>query len=162
MDTDKVIKGWIAVLRKNILWLLGAIAALTALILIEGSMVVTTKLFGVMKATLLRVVITIPLSWLVIYLATRSKKSFRFTNWLAARQAKLSNKARVAIEGGKFVVVVNTAIFLGPIVASILMLMVGITPRRIYGYAVLCAFLSAWLWSAFYSGLLWQLTRMLT
>ena len=153
-------KDWVGMLKKNILWLLGAAAALAALILIEGSMVVTTKIFGVTKATLLRVVFTIPLSWLVIYLATRSKKSFRFTNWLAARQAKLSNKAKVAIEGGKFVVVVNTAIFLGPIVASILMLMIGITPRRIYGYAVLGALLSAWLWSAFYSGLLWQLAKV--
>lgn len=153
-------RDWAGILRKNILWLLGASAAAAALILTEGSIIVATKIFGVTKATLLRVVFTIPLSWLVIYLATRSKKSFGFSSWLEARQAKLSGKARAAVEGGKFLVVVNTAIFLGPIVASILMLMIGITLQRIYIYAVLCAFLSAWLWAAFYSGLLCQLARI--
>lgn len=160
MSKDAVFTGRIEVLRKNILWIISALAALAVIILTEGSIIAATKLFGITKATLLRVVFTIPLSWLVIYLATRSKKSLKFTRWLEARQSKLSGRAKAAIEGGKFLAVVNTAIFLGPIVASILMLMVGVYMKRIYAYAVLCAFLSAWVWAAFYGGLLCQLAKI--
>jgi len=157
----KVLTGhWTDDMRRSLLWLAGVVVTVSAVLFTEGTIIAATKLFGVTRATLLRVVFTIPLSWLVIYLATRSKKSLGFTKWLDERQRKLSGKAKAAVEGGKFLVVVNTAIFLGPIVASILMLMLGISGRRIYAYAVICAFLSAWLWAAFYGGILCELARI--
>lgn len=155
----KVFKdSWIDDMRRSLLWLAGVIVAVSAVLFTEGTIIAATKFFGVVRATLLRVVFTIPLSWLVIYLATRSKKSLKFTKWLDERQRKLSGKAKAAVEGGKFLVVANTAIFLGPIVASILMLMLGVSGRR--SYAVICAFVSAWLWAAFYGGILCELARI--
>ena len=147
------------ILRRNLYWLIGALFAILFVIFMEGSLIATTKLFGVARATLIRVSITIPLSWLVIYLATKSDRSFHFSNWLKEKEARLSKSAKVALQGGKFLAVLNTAIFLGPIIASILMLMIGIKARLVYIYAVISALLCAWLWSMFYCGMLWGIAK---
>lgn len=141
-------------------WLAGILITVIGLTFVEGSLILTTKLFGVTKATLIRVSCTIPLSWLVIYLSTKTRRSFRFSNWLAAKEAGLSKTAKTALKGGKIIAVVNTAAFLGPIIASILMLMMGVKARKAYIYAVPCAFLCAWLWCAFYSGMLWGIGKV--
>ena len=130
------------------------------LIITEGSLIATTKIFGVMKATLIRVAFTIPLSWLAIYLCAGTNTSAKVRAWFARKQESLSERARLAVAGGEFLVVVNTAIFLGPIVASILMIMIGVKTKRIYFYAVLCALLSAWAWSCFYGGVCWGVTKI--
>ena len=160
MGTQEAAMSLTDILRKNLYWIVGVILAILSIAFVEGTLIATTKIFGVTKATLIRVSFTIPLSWLVIFLATKSKKNVHFSNWFASKEAKLSRKAQVAVEGGKFIAIVNTAIFLGPIIASILMLMVGLKAQRVYIYAVLCAFLSAWLWCAFYSGMLCGLGRL--
>ena len=145
---------------KNLYWLVGVTLTVLFLVFTEGTMIMTTKLFGVVRATFLRMFFTVPLSWLVIYLSTKSRRSFYFSNWLAAKEAKLSGAKRAALKGGKFLAVINTAVFLGPIIASVLMLIVGVKPKKAYIYAALCAFLSAWVWSAFYSGMLCGLGRI--
>lgn len=147
------------ILRRNLYWLIGVFFAILFVVFMEGSLIATTKLFGVARATLIRVSITIPLSWLVIYLATKSGRSLGFSNWIKAKEAKLSKSAKAAFEGGKFLVVLNTAVFLGPIIASILMLMIGVKAKLVYVYAVICAFLCAWLWSMFYCGMLWGIAK---
>ena len=126
----------------------------------EGSLLATTKIFGIMKATLIRVSFTIPLSWLAIYLLSNTNTSARVREWFAKKQARLSKRAKIALEGGKFLIVVNTAIFLGPILASILMLMIGVQVKRVYFYAVLSALLSAWLWACFYGGVCWSFDKI--
>lgn len=148
------------VILKNLYWVAGAVLAIFGLVFTEGSLIVTTKLFGVTKATLIRVSFTIPLSWLVIYLATRSRKGFYFGNWLAEKEARLSNRARIALRGGEVLSVINIAIFLGPIIASIFMVMIGISSLKVYLYAVGCAVLCAWIWAMFYSGMLWGIMRI--
>lgn len=160
METQEAAISLTGILRKNLYWITGAILTILVFVFVEGTLIATTKIFGVTKATLIRVTFTIPLSWLVIFLSTKSKKNVHFGNWLTSREAKLSRKAQIAVEGGKFIAVVNTAIFFGPIIASILMLMVGLKARRVYIYAVLCAFLSAGLWCAFYSGMLCGFGRL--
>ncbi len=143
------------ILNKKTYLASGFLLAVLGLVLMEGSFLATVKLFGIMKATLIRVVFTIPLSWLAIYLFGNTNTSARIRDWFQKKQESLSRRAQLAVEGGKFFIIVNTAIFLGPVIASILMLMVGIEKKRIYYYAVICAFLSAWLWSCFYGGVCW-------
>lgn len=161
MRTEEAGANLLSVFQKNMYWIIGGSLAILFLIFTEGSLIVATKLFGVMKATLLRVLVTIPFSWAVIYLSTKTNRSYQLSNWLAKREARLSKYARMTVEGGKFLVVLNVAIFFGPIVASILMLMIGLKAKMVYFYAVLCALLSAWLWSAFYSGMLWGVGKVL-
>lgn len=147
--------------KKNLYWIAGILLTILGLIFTEGSLIATTKIFGVMKATLIRVAFTIPLSWLAIYLCESTQTSAKVRAWFDKKKASLSGKAKLAIAGGKFLVIVNTAVFLGPIVASILMIMVGVHGKRLYFYAVLCALLSAWAWSSFYGGVCWGCAKVI-
>ena len=146
--------------NKKLYWIIGIIFTILGLAIPEGSLIATTRVFGVMKATLIRVAFTIPLSWLAIYLSAGTNTSAKVRAWFASKQASLSERARLAVKGGEFLVIVNTAIFLGPILASILMVMIGIQGKRLYFYAVLCALLCAWVWSGFYSGICWGICKM--
>ena len=147
-------------LREKLYWIAGILLTVLGLIITEGSLVATTRIFGVMKATLIRVAFTIPLSWLAIYLCASTHTSANIRAWFAKKQAALSEKARLAVAGGEFLVVVNTAIFLGPILASILMVMIGVQGKRIYFYSALCALLCAWAWSSFYGGVCWWFCKI--
>ena len=145
--------------KKVLYWLGGILIGALGIVFSEGTMIAATKMFGVTKATLLRVLFTIPASWLVIYLATQAHASTRFTRWLINREAHLSKSAKLAVSGGKWFIIANTAIFLGPVIASILMLMIGFSGKKVYVYSAICAVMCAWLWSAFYSGMLWGLAK---
>ena len=151
---------FVVAVKKNLYWLVGILFAIIVVVFLEGSLIVTTKFLGVTKATLLRVSFTIPLSWIVIYLATKSNSNIYFRTWLAKKEANLSKRARTVVNGGKVIAVLNAALFLGPIIASILMLMIGIEIKRIYLYAVGCALLCAWAWCAFYAGVFWGLGKI--
>ena len=146
--------------NKKLLWILGIALTILGLIVTEGSLIATTRIFGVMKATLIRVAFTIPLSWLAIFLCAPTNTSAKVRAWFTNKQASLSKRAKLAVAGGEFLVIVNTAIFLGPILASILMVMIGIQGKRLYFYAVLCALLCAWVWSGFYSGICWGICKI--
>ncbi|MDD5422290.1 MAG: hypothetical protein WC592_04975 [Candidatus Omnitrophota bacterium] len=145
---------------KDVYWIAGIALTAVGFIFTEGTLIATTKMFGVVRATLLRVVFTIPLSWLVIYLSTNADVSLRFRDWVEKKREGLSSRAQAIVKGGEFIAVLNTTVFLGPIIASILMSMIGVNTRRIYLYAVFCAFLSAWAWCAFYSGMFWGLGKI--
>ena len=147
--------------NKKIYWAAGILLAILGLIFTEGSLIATTKMFGIVKATLIRVAFTIPLSWLAIFLCASTNTSASVRDWFIKKQASLSKRAQLAIAGGKFFVILNTALLVGPIPASILMLMVGVNRRRIYLYAVFCALLCAWAWSCFYSGVCWGVLKVL-
>ena len=146
--------------NKKLYWIAGILLTILGLIITEGSLIATTRIFGVMKATLIRVAFTIPLSWLAIFLCVGTNTSAKVRAWFAKKQASLSGRARLAVAGGEFLVIVNTAIFLGPIIASILMIMVGVQGKRLYFYAVLCALLCAWAWSCFYGGVCWGIGKI--
>ncbi len=147
-------------MNKALRWFGGVSLAILGIILLEGSFLATTRMFGIMKSALIRVSFTIPLSWLAIFLCAGTNTSARAREWFAGKQARLSKRAQIALEGGKFFVVVNTAIFLGPILASILMLMTGVQVKRVYFYAVPCALLCAWLWASFYGGVCWSFDKV--
>ena len=149
------------ILQKRLYWFAGILLAILGVIVAEGSLIATTKLFGILKATLLRVSFTIPLSWLAIFLCAKANVSARVRGWILEKQARLSKRARLAVKGGEFFVILNTTIFLGPILASILMVMLGIRGKKIYLYAVLCALLCAWMWCCFYGGVCWGVTKFL-
>ena len=146
--------------NKKLYWIAGILLTILGLIVTEGSLIATTRIFGVMKATLIRVAFTIPLSWLAIYLCAGTNTSAKVRAWFAKKQASLSGRARLAVAGGEFLVILNTAVFLGPIIASILMIMVGVQGKRLYFYAVLCALLCAWTWSCFYGGVCWSIGKI--
>jgi len=149
-----------APVNKALRWVGGVSLAILGVILLEGSFLAATKVFGIVKSALIRVAFTIPLSWLAIYLCAGTNTSAKVRDWFARKQAQLSRRAQIALEGGKFLIVVNTAIFLGPILASILMLMIGIQVKRVYFYAVFCALLCAWLWACFYGGVCWSFDKI--
>lgn len=142
-------------MNKKLYWIAVIALAILGFIITEGSLIATTKIFGIMKATLIRAAFTIPLSWLAIFLCAGTNTGAKVRAWFAKKEASLSERARLAIAGGEFLAIVNTAIFLGPILASVLMVMIGVHGKRIYFYAVLCALLCAWTWSSFYGGVCW-------
>ena len=79
--------------------LAGILLTIVGLIFTEGSLIVTTRIFGVMKATLIRVAFTIPLSWLAIFLCEGTKTSAKVRAWFARKKASLSRKAQLAVTG---------------------------------------------------------------
>ena len=147
-------------ISKKLYWLGGTLLAVLGIILLEATVIATIKIFGVVKATFIRVAFTIPLSWIAIYLCLGTNTTANIRSWVSRKQAALSKRAQLALSGGKFFVILNTAIFLGPILASILMIMVGIQGKKLYLYAVLCALLSAWTWSCFYGGVCWSFAKI--
>jgi len=146
--------------RKKILgWLAGIMLTGLAFVFAEGSLMATSKIFGPFKATLIRVTFTIPLSWFAIYLASGFSSSRFLKAWYAKKEEGLSKTAKVAVGSGKAFAVLNTAIFLGPILATVLMIMLGIRGRRIYLYSAICAVVCAAAWCSFYSGLFWGIEK---
>ena len=136
--------------------------AVTALVFIfaEGWLILAAKLFGALRATVIVSVVTTPVAWLVIYIATRSNTNWFLRDWIINKETKLSERAKTAVKGGKVLAVLNATIFLGPIIASLLMLILGIAVRRVYAYAVLCAILCAGIWCSLYAGVFWGISKI--
>jgi hypothetical protein len=151
---------WAGAIKKNLVWLSGGTLTVVGFIFAEGWLIAAAKILGPLKATLFVSVITIPIAWIVIYLATKVNSGQRFKKWLENKEANLSKRAKMAAKSGKFIVILSTAVFLGPIIAAILMLLLGINQRRVYSYTVLCALLCAGIWCSFYAGAIWGLERI--
>lgn len=152
--------GWTKKIKRNIAWMGGVAAALLWFIFAEGWLILIVKLFGFWGGTAIITLVTLILAWIVIFLASGAGKIGRFSDWLKAEEAKLSGKAKAAAGAGKALVVANTAIFLGPMFAAILMLMFGLERGRVYIYSILCSLLCAVVWSGFYSGIFWGIRRI--
>lgn len=152
----------IADITENMAWLGGSVTAVVVFILAEGWLILTVKFFGFLWSTVIVTVIPLLIAWGVIYISARSRNIKRFNDWLTRKEEALSKRAKKAAEGGKFIAVFNTALLLGPIIASILMLMLGVDRRRIYVYAVFCAILCAVAWCGFYSGIFWGIHSVIT
>jgi hypothetical protein len=84
----------------------------------------------------------------------------RVRDWLNAKEAELSGKTKTAVEGGKVLAVINTTIFLGPMVAALLMLMLGVGKNKVYLYSIFCALLCAVVWAGLYSGIFWGIGKI--
>ncbi len=106
--------------------------------------------------------VTLLLSWIVIYVSSRARNIGRFRDWLKEQEVELSGRAKTAVQGGKVLAVANTAVFLGPMVAAVLMLMLGIRKEKVYLYSIFCSLLCAVVWSGFYSGIFWEIHRVIT
>jgi len=152
---------WADNFKKNFYWITGLLITALGFIFFEGWLIVSAKVFGPLRATALISALTIPPSWLIIYLSTRYGNTGRFGEWLSKKEASLSRRAQRAVEGGKFVAILNTTVFLGPIITSILMLMLGFESRKVYFYAVISAVICAAIWCSFYSGLFWSFEKIL-
>ena len=140
-------------------WLGGIALTGAVFVMAEGSLMATSKIFGPVKAALIRVAFTIPLSWCAIYLSSDFSASRFLKTWYEKKEASLSKTAKVAVEGGKAIAVLNTAVFLGPVLATILMLMLGYRGKRVYVFAALCAIICALAWCSFYSGIFWGIDK---
>lgn len=147
-------------IRKGMLWLGGIGAAVLFYILAEAWLILVVKVFGFFAGAAIVTLVTLMLSWLVIYVSSGSRDVGRFRNWIKKREAELSGRAKAALEGGMALMVANTAVFLGPMVAAILMLMLGVRKEKAYFYSVFCAILCAVVWSGFYSGVFWGIGKI--
>jgi len=147
---------------KNLSWLGGIALTVMGFTFAEGWLILVVKLFGFTAASVIVTLVTLFLSWLVIHASSSSHNIGRFREWLLHKEGNLSIQAKTAIKGGKALAVLNTTIFLGPIVASILMLMLGIAKRQVYIYSIFCAILCAIFWCGFYSGIFWGVHAVVT
>lgn len=147
-------------IKKGILWLGGIAATVLTYVLAEAWLILVVKIFGFWGGTVIVTLVTLALSWLVIYISSNARGIGRFRNWLKEKEASLSGRVKAAVEGGKTVVVANTAIFLGPMVAALLMLMLGVRKEKAYFYSIFCALLCAIVWSGFYSGIFWGISKV--
>jgi len=136
-------------------WITGIGMSVVLFVFAEGWLILAVKLLGFAWSTILVSAVTIALSWIVIYVYSGSHNIGRFRNWLKSKEDSLSDRAQLAVNGGKTLAIVNTTVFLGPIVASILMLMLGFERNKVYFYAVLCALFAALIWCGVYSGMFW-------
>ena len=153
--------GWTEKIKKNILWLGGITVTVLWYIFAEGWLIAVVKLFGFWGGAAIVTLVSLILSWLVIYVSSGAHNIGRFRDWLKEKEAGLSGKAKAAMQGGKTLVVANTAVFLGPMVAAILMLMLGIQKNKVYIYSIFCALLCAVVWSGFYSGVFWGIHKII-
>ena len=133
----------------------GAILAILGYLLGEGWIMVTAKHLGFIKGSLFVSAITVSVCWVVVYLLCDIRFSAVVRNWFKEKEAILSHKAKMAVEGGKFAVIANTAIFISPTLAAVLMVMLGIEGRRLYAYAALGAVSCSVLRCAVYCGVFW-------
>jgi hypothetical protein len=140
----------------------GVAATVAGFIFAEGWLILAVKVFGFALATAIVTVVTAVISWAIIYLASGSRNITRFNAWLKEKEAGLSGRAMAAVKGGIVIAVVNTTVLLGPIVASVLMLMLGVDRKKAYIYSGLGALLCAAIWCGFYSGLFWGIHEMIT
>ncbi len=119
------------------------------------------KLFGFWGGAAIVTLVTLILSWIVIYVSSGARNIGRFRDWFKEKEVELSGKARCAVQGGKTLVVANAAVFLGPMVAALLMLMLGVRRDKVYFYSIFCSLLCAVLWSGFYSGIFWGIHKII-
>lgn len=138
---------------RNASWVGGIALTVVGYIFAEGWLILVVKIFGFSLGTAIVTAVTLALSWLVIYASSNARSIGRFREWLREKEAHLSGRAQTAVKGGKTLAVLNTTIFLGPIVASVLMLMLGLEQKKVYTYAVFCALLCALIWCGLYSGI---------
>lgn len=148
-------------IKKIFYWLSGI--TLTALwyIFAEGWLILVVKIFGFFWGSIIVTLVTFLLACIVIHLATGSHKFTKFSEWLKEKEESLSNRAKTAVTGGKVLAVANTAIFLGPMVSAILLLMFNIEKKKVYLYSVFCSILCAVFWSGFYSGVFLGISHLL-
>jgi len=142
-------------------WLGGIAIAVLWYIFAEGWLILVVKLFGFWGGAAIVTLVTLVLSWVVIYFSSGAGNIGRFRDWLKEKEAGLSAAAKAAAQGGKTLVVANTAVFLGPMVAALLMLMLGIRRDKVYFYSIFCALLCAVVWSGFYSGIFWGVREII-
>ena len=147
-------------IKNSAFWFAGIAVTALAFIFAEGWIMLAVKFFGALWATVIVSAVTTPVAWLVIYMATRSNANRFLRDWIIKKETELSGKAKAAVKGGKVFVVLNTTIFLGPIIASLLMLTLGIAVRKVYVYAVLCAILCAGVWCSLYGGVFWGISKI--
>ncbi|MDD5135960.1 MAG: hypothetical protein PHN63_01275 [Candidatus Omnitrophica bacterium] len=147
---------------KHLGWLGGIGLTVMGYVLAEGWLILVVKLFGFWGGAAIVMLVTLLLSWLVIYFSSGARNIGRFRNWLKEKEAELSGKAKAAVGGGKILAVANTAVLLGPMVAALLMLIFGIRRNKVYFYSIFCALLCAVFWSGFYSGIFWGIHKVIT
>jgi len=147
---------------KNVGWIGGIVLTVIGFIFAEGWLILTVKLLGFTMATVIVAIITLLLSWVVIYVSSASGNMGRFRAWLLKKEASLSGRAKTAVKGGKALAVLNATIFLGPVIAAVLMLMLGFERRKVYSYSVFCAILCATFWCGLYSGIFWGVHAVTT
>ena len=147
-------------IKKSLYWFGGITATALWYIFAEGWLILIVKIFGFALSTVIVTLVLIILSWLVIYVLSGSRNIGKFREWIKEKEESLSGKAKAAMGGGKVLAVANTAIFLGPMVSAILMLMLGLERKKTYIYSIFCAFLCAIVWCGFYSGVFWEIHRI--
>ncbi|MFA5147310.1 MAG: hypothetical protein WC515_08040 [Candidatus Omnitrophota bacterium] len=152
--------GWKERVRKDLYWLGGITLAAIWYIFAEGWLILMVRIFGFSLSTVIVTLILIILSWFVIYVASGAGNIGRFREWLKEKEDSISPGAKTAVGGGKVLAVLNTAVFLGPMVSAVLMLMLGTGRNKAYLYSVFCAFLCAVVWCGFYSGIFWEIQRI--
>ena len=149
-------------ISKNLNWLSGISLTVIWFVFAEGWLILVVKLFGFWGGAAILTLVTIILSWIVIYISSRAGSVGRFRDWLNEKEAELSGRAKAAVQGGKTLVVVNTALFLSPMVAAILMLMLGVRRNKVYLYSIFSCLLCAVIWSGFYSGIFLGIHKIFT
>lgn len=149
-------------IKKYLCWLGGIVATVIWYVFSEAWLILMVDLFGFAWSTIIVTIATLALSWLVIYASVNSNKLSRLRDWLVGKEGNLSKKVQVAMKSGKVLVVANTAIFLGPMVAAFLMLMLGLKARKVYIYSIFCALLCAIFWCGLYSGIFWEIHKIIT
>lgn len=145
---------------KALLWTSGVLAAAVVFLAIDAWKIIAVKRLGYAWGTVLSTVVTTLLAWAVIWLSNASGAGSFAKKWIEEKKAGLSERAQKAVKVGQPVIIINTAILLGPVVASLLMLVLGIR-RWIYGYAFLAALLCQAIWCGVYSGAFWGIEKML-
>ncbi|MDD5085562.1 MAG: hypothetical protein PHE61_05940 [Candidatus Omnitrophica bacterium] len=152
---------WGETVKRGLCWAGGI--TLTALwyIFAEGWLILVVKFFGFVWGTVIVTAVTLALAWIVLYVSSGSRSIGRFRDWLLEKEKELSGRAKAAVKGGQVLAIANTAVFLGPMVAAVLMLMLGIDRKRIYFYLIPCSLLCAVVWCGLYSGIFWEIHRIM-
>jgi hypothetical protein len=142
-------------IKRGVLFSAATVLTVVGFVFFESWIILCVKMFGFVASTLLVTLVTAAMSWIVIYAASGSRNVGRIKGWIRDKEASLTARAAAAVKGGKAVAIINTTVFLGPIVASVLMLMLGLEAKRVYLYAALSALLCAAIWCGIYSGMFW-------
>lgn len=122
----------------------------------ESWLILAAKVFGPIWGTIICFSIATPISWLVIFMTEWSRSGSKIRDWLSNQELRLSKRKKMVAKYGKFIVVIITAITMGPILSALLLAMLGCEVWKNYIYSTLCSLLCYSIWCSFYSGL-WRL-----
>lgn len=140
-------------------WIVGSGAsamAILGMILGESWIIALVAFLGFFKGFLTLAVISIIISWLIVYIYGLTEKpdslNQRIKKWLLRKEEKLPSLGKKLAQTSKGLGLIASSVTAGPFLTAIFIKTLGYTQKQSYFLSFISSILFSLLWSAIYSG----------